>query len=60
MNLVKNKIFIIQLNTDKAIQNLFAFLFAKDLIQLVLGTIISTVMVVYLILCFWKKMAPFW
>jgi len=62
MNLVKNKIFVIQLNTDKAIQNLFAFLFAKDLIQLVLGTIISTVIsrvlvytiVIILIIIAWK------
>ncbi len=40
MNIVKSKPFVVRLEADKAIQNLFAFLFAKDLIQIMLNMVI--------------------
>lgn len=63
MNLVKNKIFVIRLNTDTTTQNLFAFIFAKDLIQLALSTITSVeisrvfvnIIEIILILIVWKN-----
>lgn len=40
MSIVGNKAFVVQLDADRAIQRLFAFLFAKDLIQRTLSMII--------------------